>query len=1531
MKDQSSQKKQGSSPALRLAQVFLAAVLGLGAFWWTLQIQPLNAHNVDAATVTAEIACVPVDLVLTKSDNGVTVEPGDILTYTLAYTNVSSQKAYDVVIADTVPEHTTFYTPTSTPGWTCVHGAPAGTRCTYQAGYLMAGKSGRITFAVRIVEPLPARVTAIENTASISDDGRSGPDPTPWNNKQTITTPVVAAPNLEISKHNYRTVVQPGETLAYLITITNTGNQDAAGILVTDTLPNNTTFMVASDYGEALEPGIVAWPEFDLAGSGGHTTRLVVVTVDNPVPAGLDTITNTVSAIAPGQTELVEAHDIDIVDAAPDLTLTKHDGDVVTHPGATLVYTLTYANVGNQDATGVVITETLPAHTAFNQGASATGWTCIDGEPGGTRCTYALGHLHASASGHVTFAVSITNPLPAGVTHIDNIAVIADDGSNGEDPTPQNNTATTTTPVSAAPDLQVSKSNGVDTVEPGDTLVYQIIVTNSGDQGATGIRLTDYLPAHTLFVSASDGGSQVTSPIAFDNVVSWPEFSLAGGGASVTRVLTVSVADPFPVDTNVITNTVTVTDDGANGPDPTPENNTAVDVDTVAAASVLLMSKDNGVDTVVPGQTLIYQLVITNTGNQIAADIRITDTLPANTTFYIASNDGSESAPGIVTWPPFSLSGGDSTTRLLVVILDDPLPGSVTALTNTAVLRDNRGNTAIAIDSDAVNANPLLTLNKTSAVDAITPGETFAYTLTLTNHGNQEATGIRITDTLPADVIFAAASDGGGETEPGSGIVVWPAFNLAGGGASVTRLLTVTVNPALPAGLELLVNTARAVDDRGNTATAHHAAMIIAAPDLAIDKTDGGVAPRPGDVLLYTLTYANVGNQGATGVFITETVPAHTRFHAAASSPGWTCADEAPARTICTYVVGDLPAITSGVVTFAAHVVNPLPAYVRQTTNAAFITDDGSNGADPDPTNNTASITTPFDATIDLLITKDDGGITAEPGKTLVYTLTYANIGDQIAGGVIITETVPAGTTFNRTASSPGWTCVQGAPAGTVCIYPLGDVIEEGVLFFAVDVVLPFPLDVTEIINQVIIGADAGNIPDANPDNNTDTTVTPVITGPDLVAGKDDGFSVVLPEQSLTYVITVTNVGTQNATNVQILDTLPDHVTFIGASDGGTLTAPGIVTWPLIAQLARSEIVTRTLDVVVDSALPASVSHITNTVVVSDDGAHGPDLNPDDNIATDVNIVGAMPDLVLNKTVNRTAIHPRGSLIYTIRVRNIGSQGATGVSIIDHLPLETQFVGASDGGYESEPGIVTWPDFALNVGQLVTRTLTVQVAPDLPEGRVITNTATVSDDGENGIDPTPENNTDTAISIVKWPVVYLPLVMRNYSVGPDLIVENIVVADGAIAITIKNQGKLPVPAPLGFWVDLYINPSPAPTRVNQTWDSLSAYGAAWGVDREALPILPNETRVLYLYDRYYKSEFSRLPAALRAGDVIYVQVDSYNADTDYGAVLEDHEIVGLEYNNILRMVIDAYQPLDPPIRKHNLPESPETYILPERP
>ena len=77
-------------------------------------------------------------------------------------------------------------------------------------------------------------------------------------------------------------------------------------------------------------------------------------------------------------------------------------------PGGIVLYQITYTNVGTQDANGVLITETLPANTTFNSTYSFGAWEDFgDGLFG-----LLVGDLPVGASGTVTFAVTVDDPLP---------------------------------------------------------------------------------------------------------------------------------------------------------------------------------------------------------------------------------------------------------------------------------------------------------------------------------------------------------------------------------------------------------------------------------------------------------------------------------------------------------------------------------------------------------------------------------------------------------------------------------------------------------------------------------------------------------------------------------------------------------------------------------------------------------------------------------------------------------------------------------------------------------------------------------------------------------------------------------------------------------------------------------------------------------------------------------------------------------------------------------------------------------------
>jgi uncharacterized repeat protein (TIGR01451 family) len=412
--------------------------------------------------------------------------------------------------------------------------------------------------------------------------------------------------------------------------------------------------------------------------------------------------------------------------------------------------------------------------------------------------------------------------------------------------------------------------------------------------------------------------------------------------------------------------------------------------------------------------------------------------------------------------------------------------------------------------------------------------------------------------------------------------------------------------------------------------------FVLGLPDLSLTKSDGGASVAPGGTVAYTLTYANAGPAGATGVVLTETVPANSVFNPGASTAGWVCPTGNNAGSTCTLSIGTVAAGGGSTATFSTTVFNPMGAGISQISNTASIADDGTHGADPTPGNNTASDTTPLTGAPDLALTKSDGAISVPPGNTILYTLTYTNTGNRGATGVVITETVPANTTFNSAASLPGWSCTPDNNAGSTCTFAVaGTVFADGiphVTTFAVNVPNPVAAGVTQISNTASIADDGTNGTDSNPANNTGSDTTPVTGAPDLSLTKSDGGASGVPGSAISYTLTYANSGNRGASGVVITETVPANTTFnAGASTAGWACTPNgnagsICTLAIGTVAAGSGNQTATFAVTVANPVPAGVTQISNTATIADDGTNGTDPNPGDNTGSDTTpVTGAQP------------------------------------------------------------------------------------------------------------------------------------------------------------------------------------------------------------------------------------------------------------------------------------------------------------------
>ncbi len=300
-----------------------------------------------------------------------------------------------------------------------------------------------------------------------------------------------------------------------------------------------------------------------------------------------------------------------------------------------------------------------------------------------------------------------------------------------------------------------------------------------------------------------------------------------------------------------------------------------------------------------------------------------------------------------------------------------------------------------------------------------------------------------------------------------------------------------------------------------------------------------------------------------------------------------------------------------------------------------------------------------------LTLTKDADQATVNPGQSLVYTLEYTNDSLIPVTHVVLTEEVPAHTTF---VGPSGWSCSPNAPAGTICQYTVNTLVpgESDDIDFRVQVDPTVPAGVTELSNRAAIGTGAvAEIAVA-------TQTTPLAATPDLKLTKSDGGGAATPGNIIIYQLTYTNQGNQAATGVVLNETRPLHTTFDsdGSSFGWNCSETSCQF--LVGTVAAGATATVDFAVKVVTPLPAGVTTIANNATLADDGANGTDPTPGNNAAsvtTSVNrtfvILATKQDALLVDADNDGVPSPGDTIAYTIQIRNNGNAGARNLTFSD--------------------------------------------------------------------------------------------------------------------------------------------------------------------------------------------------------------------------------------------------------------------------
>jgi len=786
------------------------------------------ASVVVAPQLVTTVVRAPEFGALTKTVTPTTVIPGNLLTYTLMVSNTGAYTATTVIVTDTIPAHTSYFASTPTAS---APNTAAGSVITWTIAQIAPSQAVSLTLQVT-TDPVITNGLIIANT-----DYRAASSAvfTPVVGVITAPVTVVSQPALTITKHATATVIEPGDYLGYLITVTNqsTATDFGRNLEIVDYLPPEALFVSAGISGgsasiDAPTPGstgLVTYTITSPAALNAGASLVLNVLVRAQSPLDNNTIlTNTYSLTAANlAARLFGLPVTTTITSTAKISLTKVVNPATVVAGQKITYTVIVTNTGGATAYNLSFTDTLP--TGFS--------------PSVVNHTQTVTGVGLSKQPQV---VTFTIVATAGVDGGDFPNIIT---------TTVNGVEITSGPVATVTVIPqvftVTKLAGHEPVIPGTPLTYTLLITNQTSTTQTAI-ITDSYPAVVTF------GAATPPPDQGNNIWQLNIGPLAGA----TVLVTVTVNSPL-TNSLVFTNQVYV------------DNLVAVPVvsatvaNTVTSTPTLEVSKVAAPSPANAGQTLTYTIHYSNTGTTVAANVRLTDTLPVSVTFNSANPTPASTAGGVLVWnslPNLSPAAGVQLITVTVTVTQPVISGSL--LINRVDLAAGNAAASVFTLTTPINSSPEWQISKTASSSPVAVGSVLTYTITYTNVGSAAAANVIITDTLDSGVIYQGAA---------VGAKTWLIGPVPADGVAHSVQFTVTVAANL-ANNSVLSNLFEITSDETPISSSGVITTLVQAPTLAVTKqvSPTGVA-RAGNKIEYTIIYTNTGAIAAASVLITDTFP----------------------------------------------------------------------------------------------------------------------------------------------------------------------------------------------------------------------------------------------------------------------------------------------------------------------------------------------------------------------------------------------------------------------------------------------------------------------------------------------------------------------------------------------------------------------------------------------------------------------------------------------------------------------------------